>query len=121
LRNATRKEKEDFTSQKKIAFIDLIEEVKVDIGQDGNYEDAYIDKREIKWMEVIKEMKNLKNLKRVCFTRNTFADIPNMNKKVMEIQEYCQNNSIKFQRLISPARFYSINKQVEWTKFLLND
>ena len=105
----------------KIAFIDLIEEVKVDMGQEVNYEDAYLDKREIEWTSVIKEIENLKNLKRVCFTRTTFADIPNMNKKVLEIQKYCLDNNIKFQRIITPARYYSIKKQAEWDKFLLHD
>ncbi len=121
LRKATRKEKEDFCSRHKIAFIDLIEEVKVDMGQEVNYEDAYLDKREIEWTSVIKEIENLKNLKRVCFTRTTFADIPNMNKKVLEIQKYCLDNNIKFQRIITPARYYSIKKQAEWDKFLLHD
>lgn len=121
LRNATRKEKEDFSSLYRIAFTDLIEEIKVDIGQEVNYEDAYLDKREIQWMDVVGVIKSLENIKRVCFTRSTFADIPNMNKKVIEIADYCKKNNIRFQRITTPARFYSSKKQAEWTKFLLND
>ncbi|PQJ08774.1 hypothetical protein CJD36_022505 [Flavipsychrobacter stenotrophus] len=121
LKNASRLEKENFSSTYKIAFIDLIENVKVHEGQEVNYEDAYLDKQEIEWRKVIEVMKELSNLKRVCFSRSTFADIPRMNKVVIEIEDYCKDNKIKFQRLVTPARFYNEAKQDQWNNFLLND
>jgi len=121
LRKATKQDKEVFISRHKLAFIDLIQEVEVEVGQEINYADAYLDKQKLKWRELIKEIENLKKLKRICFTRTTFADIPNMNEKVNEIQKYCQEKNIKFQRLVTPARFYNSKKQAEWSKFLLND
>jgi G:T/U-mismatch repair DNA glycosylase len=121
LKKATRVEKEIFCSNHKIGFIDLIEEVNVHDGQEVNYEDAYLDKQEIKWIDIIKVITELTNLKRVCFSRSTFADIPRMNERIIAIEQYCKDKKIKFQRLITPARFYNIDKQNEWSKFLLND
>jgi hypothetical protein len=99
----------------------LILQVEVENGQETNYLDNYIDSREIKWREIISEIKKLKSLKRVCFTRKTFSGIPNMQKRVEAIQEYCEKNCILFKAMTTPARYYREDKQTEWTNFLQND
>ena len=120
LRKATKQDKMNFSLKYNIAFIDLIMEVKVDKEQTTNYKDAYLDKCEIKWNDVIGVINKMKNLKKVGFTRISFADIPNINKKVIEIDKYCEENNIKFQRLITPARFYNEDKQKKWNDFLIS-
>ena len=121
LKGASRIEKENFISKHKIDFVDLIEEIIVDNGQETNYYDAYLDKQKIQWKDIVSEIQELPNLKKVCFTRTTFSDIPNMNKKISSIQHYCVERNIFFKRLVTPARFYNNKKQEEWNKFLLND
>lgn len=119
LKGAAKQEKLDFIEKHRIDFIDLIAKVKVDEGQEDNVNDHYIDHRVDEWRDVISEMKKLPTLKKVCLTRKSFADVPNIKVKVLEIQEYCQQENIPFQILSTPARFYNLTKQAEWTSFLL--
>ncbi|MEI7724495.1 MAG: hypothetical protein WCK09_05280 [Bacteroidota bacterium] len=121
LKQADKLEKLAFIKRKKIDFIDLILQIEVDNGQEKNYLDSYIDSRVIEWRDIILEIKNLKALKRVCFTRKTFSGIPSMQKRVEAVQEYCDKNDIIFQAMTTPARYYSEDKQTEWTNFLQND
>jgi len=111
--------KKEFIRNKKIDFIDLIAEIEIEKGQEAIYKDNYIDCKVVKWANVVEEIKNLKNLKKIGFTRKTFNCIPNIRNKVIEIEEYCKNNHIYFQTLITPARYYNESKQKEWTDFLL--
>jgi G:T/U-mismatch repair DNA glycosylase len=120
LQGANKLDKLEFITKNKIDFIDLISEVEVEEGQEANYYDGYIDKRKIKWREIISEIDQLKNLKRVCFTRKTFSDIQNMKKQIEVIKEHCKKKNIHFQEMITPARFYNEGKQIEWTNFILN-
>ncbi len=119
LKNASKREKLDFIARRNIDFIDLISEIEVVKGQEANYYDSFIDNKVTQWRNVIFEMGRLKNLKRVCFSRKTFSDIPNMKKQIAEIQEYCDRNGLYFQAMTTPARFYREDKQFEWTNFLL--
>jgi G:T/U-mismatch repair DNA glycosylase len=121
LKQADILEKFSFIKRRKIDFIDLILQIDVDNGQETNYSDSYIDSKEIKWRDVIAEIEKLKSLKRVCFTRKTFSGIPNMQKRIETIQEFCEKNGILFKAMTTPARFYSIDKQTEWTNFLQDD
>lgn len=121
LKNATKEEKTSFIERRKIDFVDLISEVEVEEGQEANYYDGYIDSRVKVWRDVISEIKQLKSLKRVCFTRKTFSDIPNMKKQVEAIQHYCVEAGIYFQPIVTPARYYNHNKQTEWSNFLLSE
>lgn len=120
-KGADLQKKIQFIRKHKIDFIDLISVVSVDEGQEANYNDDYIDGRVIDWRNVIAEIDNLKNIKRVCFTRKTYSGIPNMKQRIEEIQQHCIENGIIFQSLLTPARFYNENKQSEWNKFLLSD
>jgi len=124
LKGATKQKKLEFIRKYKIDFIDLIEEVEeVEEApvQGINYRDDYIEGRVKKWRNIEKEINNLKKIKRVCITRKTFNDVPNIRKKVEAIKELCIKSEILFKPLISPARYYNQNKQSEWTNFLLND
>ncbi len=118
LKKASKKEKLSFIKQAKIDFIDLIAEVKVENGQEANYNDAFIDNKVTQWQTVIKKIKVIKNLKKICFTRKTFTDIPNIKNQIETIQNYCSKNGISFKTLTTPARFYNKKKQTEWTKSL---
>lgn len=115
LKGKSLKDKLEFIDRKKIDFIDLISEVKVD--EPDNYYDAYIDNKVSIWRNVIEEIKKLHSLKRVCFTRRSFSGIPQMRKHIEEIQRHCAANKINFLNLITPARFYRLDKQQEWNNF----
>ena len=118
LKNSPKSEKLKFIKNYKIDFIDLITEIEIDEGEETNYSDKYIDKKATNWKDVISEINNLKQLKRVCFTRKTFSGIQNIKVNVESIQRHCNNNKVNFKSLITPARFYSGYRQKEWTKFL---
>lgn len=120
LKGASKQEKLEFIRKYKIDLIDLIEEIEVDAGQEANYYDGYIDSKVTRWNNIISVIDNLPNLKRVCFTRKTFSDIPNMKKQLEAIRQHCDSKQIPFKAMTTPARFYSENKQTEWTNFLLN-
>jgi|SRR5687768_11466583 len=120
LKGASKSEKLEFIRKYKIDLIDLIEEINVDEGQEANYYDGYIDNKVTRWNNTIAVIDSLQNLKRVCFTRKSFSDIPNMKKQLEAIQQRCNNKQILFKALTTPARFYNEDKQTEWTSFLLD-
>jgi len=123
LKGKSKNEKLDFIKRKKIDFIDLISEV--DVEEETNYYDGYLDSRvsESQWRDVKSEIEKLKpiKLKRVCFTRKSFADIPKIKRRIDDVQKFCEQNKIEFKFLTTPARFYRADKQEEWTNFLIND
>lgn len=119
LKGASKSEKLEFIKKYKIDLIDLIEEITVDEGQEANYYDGYIDNKVTRWNNIVAVIDSLQNLKRVCFTRKTFSDIPNMKKQLEAIQQHCDNKQIPFKVLTTPARFYE-GKQTEWTGFFLD-
>jgi G:T/U-mismatch repair DNA glycosylase len=117
LKEKSKQEKLDFIKKAKVDFIDIISEVNIDEEEATNYADNYLDNKVSKWRDVIEEITQLNNLKKVCFTRKSFADIPNMKLQIEQIQSYCNSKNIVFQYLTTPARFYKDNKQEEWTNF----
>jgi G:T/U-mismatch repair DNA glycosylase len=117
LKGKSKADKLDFISKEKIDFVDLITSVAIEEGNETNYNDAYIDSRVLEWRDILAELKRLKKLKKVCFTRKSFSDIPEMKKKIEEVKDYCDNNGIPFEYLTTPARFYREDKQQEWTTF----
>ena len=119
LKGKTKDEKLKFIERHKIDFIDLISQVKVE--EVANYDDRYLDNKVIKWTNIISEIKKLPNLKRICLTRKSFGDIPNMKSKIDEISIFCTERNIPFHYLPTPARFYSQDKQTEWSNFFNND
>lgn len=119
LKDKVKDEKLKFIEKHKLDFIDLISEVEVD--EVANYDDSYLDNRVTKWRNVISEIEKLPNLKKVCLTRKSFGDTPNMKTKIDEIKSHCENKKIPFQFLATPARFYNQIKQTEWSNFFSND
>jgi hypothetical protein len=115
-------EKKRFMSERRIDFIDVIEELEVPNGDKDDVDDAFIDKCVTKWRDVISEMKNLK-LNAACFTRSTFRDIPRTNTRILEIEDYCKTNNIRFRRLVTPSPGFRSKdkqrKQREWTNFFM--
>jgi len=111
-------EKKQFMKDYHIDFIDIISAVDVEKGQECNRKDAYIDSRICEWRDVIQEMKQLKFLRRACFTRKGLKDIPRMKAKIDEIREYCRKSGTIFEGIVTPSQaFRSRNKQSEWTQF----
>lgn len=119
LKSASTADKSAFIKKHKIDFIDLIEEVAVEPGQEANYSDGYIDSKVTRWVDVIAVINSLPKLKKICFTRKTFSDIPNMRKQIEMIRIHCDARDISFFTLMTPARIYSEDKQSEWTSLLL--
>ena len=117
LKGKSKAEKMQFIRTVKMDFIDLIQEVAIEDGHETNYDDAYLDNKVVVWRDIVSELSKLKNIKKVCFTRKSFSDIPEMRKRIEHIKTYCDSNQIKFQYLTTPARFYRKDKQDEWTTF----
>lgn len=117
LKGSSKSEKKAFLEKNKIGFIDLIAEVEVEAGRETDYKDDYIDAKVTAWRNVPAVLKNLRNIRRVCFTRKSFSGVPNIRKQVDEVRVYCRENNIVFQALNTPARIYSEAKQQEWTTF----
>lgn len=115
LKKETVSNKLKFISEYKIDFIDLIEQVEAENLK--GYYDGDLDKSSPVWRNIIGEISKLNNINKVCFTRKSFSDIPNMKKQIDLIQEYCDLHGIIFTCLITPARFYSNEKQKEWQEF----
>lgn len=119
LKGKTRSEKVEFIKKHKIDFIDLISEIEVHDNETLNYTDTLIDGKTNEWNKVIEAISKLKHLKRIGFTRRTFAGVPNIKKKIEEIKNHAEQRGIVFQFLTTPARFYNERKQEEWKQFLI--
>jgi G:T/U-mismatch repair DNA glycosylase len=115
LKTAPLDAKKQFMKQFNVDFMDLIAEV--DVAIPNNYNDDYIDSRVIAWHDAIKVMRQLPHLKKVCFTRKTFADIPNIKSALAVIEAYCHAENLLFQCLPTPTRGYTAAKQAVWTDF----
>ncbi len=109
LKGKSVKEKLTFMHINHINFIDLISEVEVELGQENNYNDKYLDSKVKVWYNIIDEIKKLKKIRMVCITRSTLTDIPNMKGKVDEIKKHCEENNIQFHFLLSPSSGSSIS------------
>ncbi|MGN6508971.1 MAG: hypothetical protein ACTHLD_05880 [Chitinophaga sp.] len=116
LKGKSKEDKLDFIKRFKIDFIDLIAEVNVE--EVANYDDSYIDGKVTEWRNVVAALDKLTDLKKVCLTRKSFGDIPNMKVKIDEVRSYCEKRKIHFQCLATPSRFYGVEKQTAWTNFL---
>ena len=99
------------TSDKLKAIIDGQDE------QETNYDDSYLDSRVEEWTDVFSILSDLKNIRKICFTRKTLSDIPKMKQRIIEIEKYCKTKNIGFSFLVTPARYYSSEKQEIWNSF----
>jgi len=117
MKGKSKAEKTQFIATAKIDFIDLVDEIAIEEGHETNYDDAYLDNKVLVWRDIISELEKLKMIKKVCFTRKSLSDIPEMRNRIEQIKTHCDDNQIKFQYLTTPARFYREDKQQEWTAF----
>lgn len=115
LKGKSREDKIKFMREFKVDFTDLI--ASVDVEEETNYKDDYLDNKVISWTNNIEVIKSLPKLNRVCFTRKSFGGIPNMKLRIEEIRIFCESRNIEFEYLPTPARFYTEEKQIIWTKF----
>lgn len=117
LKGKSKAEKITFIEKYKIDFMDLIIAVDVDEDQVANYNDSYINKRVSEWKDVISVIKTLPKLKRICLTRKSFGDIPNIKYRINKIKDFCDTCQISFHFLTTPARAYRADKQEEWSNY----
>lgn len=115
LKKESKEEKKRFMHQYNIEFTDVI--TAVDVEKPDDYRDDYIDARVVEWTDVIGQLQELPNLQKVCVTRKSFSGIPNIRKRLQEIETYCHEHGIHFHYLITPARGYTAEKQLEWNAF----
>ncbi len=122
LRYSEEEEKEDFIKRHKIDFADLIEEIDIAAQYLSSYKDITLDENwnAAKCKNIPQEISHLNKLKKVCFTRKTFQHIPNIRKKVEELERWCKNHEIEFRSLPTPANYAKVDAQKrfeEWKAF----
>jgi len=111
----------EFMRNFKIDFIDIIESLaNLPVGQENNYADDFIDSYIHKWKDVETIINSLNDLKWVYFTRKTFKNIPNIEKRISEIRSHCQKIGIRFCFLDTPSRFVNQNKILNWTNLIVH-
>lgn len=114
-----RAEKEEFARANGIDFVDLVDTLVVPLKQRNNVDDAFIDRHIVKFRDVVGDMKKL-DLVGACVTRSSFAGIPRMRHKIVELAAYCREHKIEFAMLISPSpatRKSEASKIEEWKAF----
>ena len=116
LKNASYSEKINFIEKNKIGFVDIIQEIIVENGQETNYADDYIDSKVTKWTDFELVLNIFTNINKVFLTRKTFADVPNMKRQVDQIKQICSLKKVGFYNLPTPARFENEAKLNEWKK-----
>lgn len=109
-------EKKSFIKKYNIDFIDLIDELEVQAGNENNYADDFIDDKVTAWKDINGVIESNPNIREVYFTRKTFSRIPNIKKKIREIENYCKFKGIRFSYLPTPARFENAMKLADWTQ-----
>lgn len=105
----------NFLEEKEIAITDLILSVKMEENQLDNFKDDNLS-NVVEWNtdNIINNLKNSK-ITKVFFTRKTFNKSTEFIKKeINKIKEYCENNNIKFEFLLTPSRNGNEKKINEW-------
>ena len=64
--------------------------------------------------------KNSKTIKGVFLTRSTLNNINQIRDEWVEIERFCLKNKINTNRLLTPARNYSVRKVIDWQNKILN-
>jgi G:T/U-mismatch repair DNA glycosylase len=119
-------EKRSFMRRFRIDFIDFIAAVEVEAERAHIRDDSDIDSKVVEWIDVIARIETLSHLKRVGFTRSSFANIPNIKKRVDQMREYLakSHSQVRFDCLITPVgsgRAAGPEKQRQsWEMFLLS-
>lgn len=114
--NQPLQEKINFITKYKIDFSDLILKIKVPDDEIKNRKDSFIDNKTIEWNDIINLLLENKSIKKVFFTRKTLTDVPNIEKQINTIENFCIRKQIAFSRLITPSRAYRGEKLSQWKK-----
>lgn len=114
LKDASLLQKQAFMQEFKIDFVDVIETLEVEDGEEEIMEDDFIDTTAHSFTDLISVVQNLPNLKAVYFTRKTFNGIPNIKTQVSILAKHCLQNNIRMCKLDTPARHFSVEKQQQW-------
>ncbi|MDZ7650807.1 MAG: hypothetical protein U5K54_28755 [Cytophagales bacterium] len=121
LKRCTIQQKKEFMSEFKIDFKDIIESLHIiPQGQEDNYEDQFIDQRINDWADINSTIDSLPMLEAVYFTRKSFSKIPNIERKVSIIRNYCSLKCIRFCLLETPSRFYNNEKISKWYETIIS-
>lgn len=115
LRDASVMKKREFMRLNRVDFIDLIERVEVQLGEEANYSDHYLDKQSLCWRNIPNEIAGLR-LKRAIVTRKTFGDVPNIRQQVDCLADFFRSRDVPVRALSTPARFFNDRKQMEWNE-----
>ena len=118
LRNSTRDQKLKFSRDKRIDFIDIIEEVEVEEEQACNRADKYIDGKVTQWRNVSDQLQKLSSLNRVCFTRSTLKDVRNIKAQVDKLSKYLESRKLQLRLIRTPAWIPHKDEQSLWTNFI---
>ncbi len=123
LKEEGKEEKIKFIEKHKISFIDLFQEINVEENIKMNFSDTFLESKinSCKWTDIIFTIKNNPLINKVCFTRKSFSGIPEIKNSIQLVENYCNKNNIKFEYLVTPARFYSENKLNLWKTFITNN
>lgn len=116
LRMASRDVKLEFSRRRRIDFIDIISEIEIEAKEVCNRDDNYLDARVTQWRDVIAELRDLRSVRRLCFTRKTFGKhVREIEKRVLQLKEHFGS---KFRLMASPTRIPNSSEQSIWTEFL---
>jgi G:T/U-mismatch repair DNA glycosylase len=118
LRKSTRDQKLKFSRDKRIDFIDIIEEIEVEEEHACKREDKYIDGKVTQWRNVSGELQKLSSLKRACFTRSTFKDVHNIKEEVYKLNKYLETRKLQLWLMRTPAWYPHKDEQSLWINFL---
>lgn len=116
----TVEEKVDFLKRHDIELTDLINSVEWDEADTENFSDEKL--KIITWntsniIDILKQG----GVEEVYFTRETFNNIKNIKVEVDSIEKSCNEYSIIFNRLPTPARFTNETKLENWKKKFSKD
>jgi G:T/U-mismatch repair DNA glycosylase len=115
LQKSSPEERIAFLQRNQIELTDLVYSAILTEDEIGDYSDATLDKNIKDWnTDNIKKALEKGETKCVFFTRKTFSGVPNIKKRIMEIEDFCKKRQIKFCLLPTPARFTNRTKMTEW-------
>ncbi|MBP9689335.1 MAG: hypothetical protein KBE91_06970 [Bacteroidia bacterium] len=114
LKDSPLADKKAFMQKYKIDFMDVIETLEVEDGEEELLEEDFIDLTAKAFFDLIKLVDTLPNLKAVYFTRKTFNGMPNIKSEVTKLAKHCNDKNIRICKLDTPARHFSEEKQRQW-------
>jgi G:T/U-mismatch repair DNA glycosylase len=114
LKDAPLSAKQTFMKKYSIDFIDVVQSLEVNEGDEENMDDDFIDSHIHDFTNLESVVQSLPQLKAIYFTRKTFNGIPQIKTQITKLSAYCQLNNIRLCKLDTPARHFSTQKQQQW-------